>query len=80
MDTVKTIKGVPEDTWAEFKSLAAKKKMSMPEFLRYLVDSQKDSSNWLEEYRKIPKILTEKEAKAFKEQIRKMRNEWEERI
>ena len=80
METVKTIKGVSDDTWAEFKALAAKNKMSMAEFFRHLVNSQKESSTWWEEYKKMPKILTEKEAKAFKEEVRKMRDEWEERI
>ena len=80
METVKTIKGVPEKTWAEFKAMAAKNKMSMAEYFRLLVDAQKESSTWWEEYMKMPKILTEKEAKALKEQVRKMRNEWEERM
>lgn len=76
MDTVKTIKGVPEKTWSEFKAMAAKNDMSMAEFFRHLVESHKGSSGWWEEYMKMPKLLTEKEAKAFKEEVAKMRKEW----
>ena len=45
MPVVKTIKGISENTWAEFKSLAARNKLKTGKFFEKLVEGYRDKSN-----------------------------------
>ncbi len=75
--TLKTIKGINEDSWLEFKSIAARNGMNMGTLFEQM----------LEEYKKKPeeawkvilhsgKILSDKDAKEMEKITRKTREEY----
>ena len=71
--TTKALKGVSEEKWAEFKSIAAKNDMAMGELFNEAVDmlaKQKSKSQWerLREYVEThTSKLTESDIKRMKE-------------
>jgi hypothetical protein len=76
MEAVKTIKGVDEETWQEFKSLAAKRKKNMGKFLGELVESYKGNTDaFWEKVFSYGKTLTDKEADEMEKTIAKLRKE-----
>ncbi|MBI2208823.1 hypothetical protein HYU50_04990 [Candidatus Woesearchaeota archaeon] len=76
MGSVKTIKGVDEETWSEFKSLAAKDKVNMGSlFEKMVVEYKKKSNEFWDDVLKGPKIITDGEAKAMGEAVKKIRKE-----
>lgn len=65
---VKTIKGIDEQTWAEFKSLAAKRRMKAGELFKTMTREYEEKGKDL--WEKIltgKKILSEKEASSLLE-------------
>ncbi len=73
---LKTIKGVDEKTWNEFKSLAAKRGIRMGKLLEYMIDSYvKDSRHKWETLLSGEKLLSEEEADEMKKIVRELRNE-----
>ncbi len=73
---VKTIKGVDETAWAEFRSLAAKNRMRSGDFFNKLVDSYKADEE--EAWGKIlgsKKILSDEEADDIQKIVRELRKE-----
>ncbi|HLC57154.1 MAG TPA: hypothetical protein VJH95_01135, partial [Candidatus Nanoarchaeia archaeon] len=48
METIKTIKGVNEESWAEFKSLAVRNRTNMGELFERMLEEYKKKSeeNW----------------------------------
>jgi len=76
MAEVKTIKGVDEETWAEFKSLAAKNQLHAGSFFEKMVRhyEQSTQSFWdrvLDE----EVILSEEEGKAIEKVVHHIRKE-----
>ena len=64
---LKTIKGVDEKTWNEFKSLAAKRGIRMGKLLEHMIDSYvKDSRHKWEILLNGEKLLSEEEANEMK--------------
>tara|TARA_Y100000034_G_C6529719_1_gene228212 strand:+ start:223 stop:465 length:243 start_codon:yes stop_codon:yes gene_type:complete len=79
--TLKTIKGINENSWAEFKSLAAKNKIKMGLlFERMLEDYKKKSEESWNLILSGKKILSDKEAENMKKTIEESRREYGFRI
>ncbi|HLC53150.1 MAG TPA: hypothetical protein VJK03_01280 [Candidatus Nanoarchaeia archaeon] len=73
----KTIKGVDEETWARFKMLAAKNRITMGKLMKSMVreyEKKKTEEIW-EKILHSGKILSDKEADNISEITRKMRKE-----
>ena len=77
MAEVKTIKGIDEEVWSEFKSLAAKDSVKMGKlFEKMVVEYKKRSVSFWDDVLNGPKIITDKEAKAIEESLKKIRKEY----
>mgnify|MGYP001603312547 CR=1 FL=1 len=73
---VKTIKGIDEGTWMEFKALAAKKSLTMGKLLRVMIEKySKDANEFWDSILSGEKILTDKEAMAMHKTCRELRKE-----
>ena len=73
MSSVKTIKGVDEETWSEFKSLAAKDSVKMGKlFEKMVVDYNKKSSEFWADILRGPKIISDAEAEAMEKTLKKI--------
>ncbi len=76
MESVKTIKGIDEETWFEFKSMASKNNLKMPEMFKLVVSSWKSrSSNTWEKILNSERILSEKDAKSLLKTSAELRSE-----
>jgi len=77
METIKTIKGVNEESWAEFKSLAVRNRTNMGELFERMLEEYKKKSkeNW-EIVLSGKKILSDKEAEDMLEIIKASRKEY----
>jgi len=77
METIKTIKGVNEESWAEFKSLAVRNRTNMGKLFERMLEEYKKKSeeNW-----KIilsgKKILSDKEADDMLKIVKESRKEY----
>ena len=72
----KTMKGVEEETWAEFRSLAARNRMKTGQFFEKLIKSYKQNTNdFWNEILTGEKILSELEAKDMQIITKNMRKE-----
>ncbi len=72
----KTMKGVEEETWAEFRSLAARNRMKTGKFFEKLIKSYKQNTNdFWNEILTGEKILSELEAKDMQIITKNMRKE-----
>lgn len=75
MDSTKTIKGVDEESWTGFKSLAAKNNMKMGEMFKTMVNGwEKKSKSW-EKLFSFEKILTDEEAEEMLNISKRLRSE-----
>jgi hypothetical protein len=75
MDAVKTIKGVGDDTWREFKSMASRSGQPMGKFFETLVINYKHKKQW-DTLLHGKKILSDEEAEELLKTVRKMRKEY----
>ncbi len=78
MSEVKTIKGVDEEIWADFKAIAEKEDRKMAEVLADLVKYYKERNikkNW-EEILTVKEPLTEYEAKMVEKRIKEFRKDF----
>ena len=76
MATVKTIKGVNDESWLEFRNLASRNNMNSGEFFEELVNNyKKTSKNTWKELLNAGKILSDKEADEMMEVVKKLRSE-----
>jgi len=76
MTSVKTIKGINEDAWSSFKSIAAKNNMKMGKLFEEMLDRYKqDSKRFWDEILNGEKILSDKEAEDIEKSIKKLRKE-----
>ena len=75
--TVKTIKGVDEEVWAEFKSMAAKSGRNMGDFFGILVDNYKNEAKgfWDRMLNREP-TLTDEEAEEMLKVSKEIRKEY----
>lgn len=75
--TLKTIKGVSEDKWSEFKSMAAKNNIPMGKLLENMVDaySRKEAENFWNRILSGEKILSDKEAEGLENVVKSLRKE-----
>ena len=74
---VKTIKGVDTETWTDFKTLAAKKRVTMGKLLALMImEYKKNSDDFWDSILKGEKILSDKEAEDMHKITRKLRKEW----
>ena len=74
MVEVKTIKNIDEETWAEFKSLAAKNKVKLGIFFKILLkEYEKNSRLFWNEILNGEKILSDKEAEGMEEVVKELR-------
>ncbi|HLF54234.1 MAG TPA: hypothetical protein VI612_00750 [Candidatus Nanoarchaeia archaeon] len=81
MSEVKNIKGIDEETWADFKSLAAKNKMKAAEMFKEMVkDFQEHTENFWEEIRAHKAICTPKEYAEIEKRMNAFRKEYGWRI
>jgi DNA repair photolyase len=75
--TLKTIKGINDESWAEFKSIAAKNKINMGKLFERMLEEYKKRS---EEAWKVilsgKKILSDKEAEDMKKIIEESRKDY----
>lgn len=76
MTNLKTIKGIREEKWAEFKSLAARKRISMGRLLENMIAAY---SKYTEDaWRRIlymDKALSDKEAEELSKMVKELRKE-----
>lgn len=81
MSEVKTIKGVDDETWAGFKSLAARNRMKAATMFKEMVkEYEKKSSNFWDEIFAHKPVFSTKEYKEIEEQMKKFRKEYGWRI
>ena len=81
METVKTIKNVDDQTWAQFKSIAAQNNVKAGQMLKRLVDDyQKHAKGWWEKILAHKPILSAKEYDEMEARMKKMRKEYGWRI
>ena len=75
METVKTIKGVNEETWQEFKSMAARNNVKMGRFFEEIVEEYKKKSRSIwDDILKGEPILSKEEADAMMETVKRLRS------
>ncbi|MBS3174805.1 hypothetical protein J4440_02905 [Candidatus Woesearchaeota archaeon] len=74
--TTKTIKGVDDDTWFRFKSLALKNRMDMGKLLGEMIkEYESKSSEFWKDVLYGEKLLNEKEAEELIKETVKLRKE-----
>lgn len=76
MSEVKTIKDVGDETWAEFKVLAAQNKVKLGTLLKTLIEEYKRKSTFWKEILEGDKILSHKEARELEKVIHAVRKEY----
>ncbi len=77
MAEIKTIKDIDDESWAEFKSLAARNKMKLGSFFRMLLgEYEKTSKFFWKDILYCEKILTDKEAEDMENIIKEVRKEY----
>ena len=73
---VKTIKGVDEETWREFKTLAAKNNVKMSSMLRIMIkEFEKNNKDFWNEILNGEKLMSNKEAEEMKIITMRLRKE-----
>lgn len=73
---LKTIKSVDEETWIKFKTLAAKKNLTMSKLLASMVrDYERRADEVWDKILHSGKILSDNEAEDMHKMVRKMRKE-----
>ena len=77
METVKTLKGVNEESWAEFKSLAVRNRTNMGKLFERMLEEYKRKSeeNW-SIILSGKKILSDKEAEDMLKIVKESRKEY----
>lgn len=73
---IKTIKGISNERWIEFKTLAAKKNVPLGAFFEIILSNYSRNSDLF--WNKVlsrKKILSDSEADAFEEDIKKLRKD-----
>jgi len=78
MSEIRTIKGVDDEAWAKFKSLAAKNQMKMGQMFERMVEKQKEQENkeFWDFILNGERLLSDKEAEEMLEVSRKNRKEY----
>jgi len=73
---VKTIKDVDEETWREFKAIAAKNNVKMSSLLKIMIkEFEKNSKDFWNEILNGEKLMSDKEAEEMKILTIKLRKE-----
>jgi predicted secreted protein len=81
MSEVRSIKGIDDETWAEFKSLAAQNKMRAADMFRTVVkEYRQKSKNFWEEIRAHKPIFSPKEYEEIEKRMKEFRKEYGWRI
>lgn len=77
MPAVKTIKGIDEQAWLEFKSIAARSRMKMGKLFERMVEDYKEKTgSFWDDILKGPPALSKEEADAMMETVKKVREEY----
>lgn len=75
MSEAKNIKGIDEETWAEFKSLAAKHRAKAADMLKILIKEHKErSDNFWEGVFAHKPVLSKKQYGEFEKRLLEIRN------
>ncbi len=81
MGEVKNIKGLDDDTWAEFKSLAAQNRMKAADMFKVMVEDYKShTKNFWAEIRQHKRIFTDKEYEEIEKRMKAFRKEYGWRV
>lgn len=81
MSEVRTMKGVDDNTWAEFKSIAAQNQMKAGQMFKLMVDEyRKKSALAWDKILNHKSILSKKEIDKFEAAVKKVRKEYGWRI
>ena len=76
MAEVKTIKDIDEETWAEFKSLAAKNRVNLGVFFKMVLkEYEKNSELFWDKVLSVEKIWSDEEAEDMEKIAKKVRKE-----
>lgn len=75
---VRTIKGVDEETWKKFKTLAADQQITMSKLLRAMIEEyrKKRVNKFWESILHGEKLISDKEAEEMHAFTKKLRKEW----
>ncbi len=77
MTEVKTIKDIDDNTWAEFKGLAASNKVKLGVFFKTLVkEHEKNSKHFWKTILEHETILTDSEANDIEKSLKHIRKEY----
>lgn len=77
MAMVKTIKDVNEEAWLEFKSMAVRNKVKMGKLFEDMLEEyKKKTEEFWDDVLKGPPLLSEEEADAMEETVKKVRKEY----
>lgn len=81
MSEVKNIKGIDDETWAEFKSISARHGLKAPQMFRLMVEEYKKNARdfWKDILEHKP-IFTAKEYADMKKRVQEIRKEYGWRI
>ena len=75
--TIKTIKGVDEDTWYRFRSLAVKSRIGMGNLLNEMIkEYENKSKEFWNDILESEKLLSDKEADELLNRMKKLRKEY----
>ena len=81
METCKTVKGVDDETWSRFKSMAARKNVTLGDCFREMVDDfESGAGKGWDLILNGPRILSRREGNEMKAVVRRMRKEYGFRI
>lgn len=81
MSEVKNIKGIDAETWAEFKSLAAEKKLKAADMFKVMVkDYKSHAKNFWDELRSRKPIFSPEEYVEIEKKMKSFRKEYGWRI
>ena len=81
MSEVKTIKGIDDQTWTDFKGLAVRNRMKAATMFKVLLqDYEKKSTGFWDEIFAHKSVLTKKEQEEFEQRLKSIRKEYGWRI
>lgn len=75
MESTKTIKGIDDNTWSKFKSIAAENNLKMPEMFRTMVNEWDKSSDFWNKVLNTGKLLSNEEAESILRTSKRIRSE-----
>jgi len=75
MESIKTIKGIDDNTWNRFKGIAAKNGLKIPDMFRAMLNEYEKSTDFWNKILNSERVISEIEASALLKNNERIRNE-----